>query len=207
MVRAHFAIVFAFSLTASAASGQVFTIWAEAPGAVGPGETFTVAFWGSVESDLWIDGQSAMAGFGIDALGEGAIAGVTEADVASWAAEYAAPGVVLGDDVVGISGGQLHSPFFESPPFDLSNPILLFTIAVTAGQAGSIAYTPGNPNPNGGLSFYPDEDEGASIIAPNDAGTALVLEGATTRIVPAPMTLGPLLAGGFAAVTTRRRTP
>jgi hypothetical protein len=194
--------VFAFS---SPAFGQVFTIWAEAPEAVNPGETFAVEFWGSVVGDPWVDGTSALAGFGIDALGSGNVANVTVATVADWAADLGTEGVVSGNDVHAISGGQFPLLLFQ-PDFNWDNPSILFTIEVTATHvSGSISYTPGNPNINGGLSFYPDSFDASSIIAPNDPGTTLVLVGATTRIVPAPAAIGLVLAGLWCPGRRRRR--
>jgi hypothetical protein len=193
--------VIAFS---NPAFGQVFTIWAEAPETVTLGETYTVEFWGSVEGEPWVDGVSALAGFGIDALGSGNVASVTTASIADWAVGFGREGVVNGIDVEAVSGGQL--PLIVFPPdFNWDNPSILFTIEVTATSVpGSITYVPGNPNINGGLSFYPDSFDGVSIVAPNDQGTTLVLVGATTRVVPAPVTLG---AFGFLACARRwRRT-
>ncbi len=182
---------------ASTAWGQVFTIWAEAPEAVNPGETYTVEFWGSVEGDPWVDGVSALAGFGVDALGSGPVASVTTATIADWASDFGMEGQVTGIDVLAISGGQYSLIVFQ-PDFNWDNPSILFTIEVAASNApGLITYVPGNPNVNGGLSFYPDSQDSASIAAPNDSGTMLVLIGATTQIVPAPATLGLVFAGLF----------
>ncbi|RMH09885.1 MAG: hypothetical protein D6695_12370 [Planctomycetota bacterium] len=188
---------------AGAALAQDFVIAASAPAAVNPGETYTVEFWGSVSGAPFVDGVSAIAGFGVDALGSGSVASVTDANIAAWAAGFGVSGVVMGSDVVGISGGQLANIFNLNPGIDLSNPILLFSIDVTAGASGSITYVAGNPNVNGGLAFYPDSTQGASVVAPNDAGTTLTFIEATTTIIPAPASLALLGLGGL--VARRRR--
>ncbi len=188
---------------ATQASGQVFTIWAEAPETVNPGETFTVEFWGSAEGDPWADGTSAMAGFGIDARGSGNVANVTAATIADWAVGFGTVGTVQGIDVNGIAGGQLPNIFWINPNINMNNPLMLFSIEVWASAIpGSITYVPDNPSANGGLSFYPDSEDGNAIIAPNDPGTTLVLVGATTRIVPTPAALAVF---GFTALTACRR--
>jgi hypothetical protein len=196
------------ALLASPALGQVFTIWADAPEAVNPGETYTVEFWGRVEGDPWVDGISAMAGFGINAIatqGAGLVVVNHGSVIAEWAAGFGTNGTVVGSDLFDTSGGQLAALFGGFPPPDPSNPILLFTFDVTVGDlAGSVTYTPDGPNVNGGLSFYPDGQDGYTIIAPNDPGTTLVLVGATTRIVPVPATLGAFGFAGFAVCRRRR---
>lgn len=189
---------------AGAAVAQDFTISAVAPAQVNPGETYTVEFWGSVEGAPWVDGTSAMAGFGVDAIGSGNVASVSDATVAGWAAGFGVAGVVIADDVTGISGGQLANLFgILNPGIDLSNPIMLFSIEVTAGAGGVITYVAGNPNINGGLSFYPDSEDGASVRAPNDPGTTLSFVSATTTVIPAPASLALLGLGGL--VARRRR--
>jgi hypothetical protein len=199
--------VFAF---ASPALGQVFTIWAEAPEAVNPGETYTVEFWGSVDDDSWVDGTSAMAGFGIDAVaseGAGLVATNHGSVISDWAAGFGLDGTVVGADLFDVSGGQLANLFGDVYVPDLTHPILLFTFDVTVGDTvGSVTYTPEGPNINGGLSFYPDSQDGASIIAPNDSGTTLVLVGATTRIVPAPAAFGLAVFAGLAPCRRRVRS-
>lgn len=188
---------------AGAAVAQDFTIAATAPASVNPGETYTVEFWGSVSGGSWADGTSAMAGFGVDALGSGAIASHTNATIADWAAGFGVEGATVGNDVVGVSGGQLANVFNLNPNIDMSNPILLFSIDVTAGAAGNIVYVAGNPNVNGGLSYYPVSTAGASVVAPNHAGTTLSFVAATTTIVPAPASIALLGLGGL--VARRRR--
>jgi uncharacterized protein (TIGR03382 family) len=198
-------LVLMLGATASTALGQVFTIWAEAPDAVNLGETYTVEFWGSVEGDPWVDGQSAVAGFGIDAIGSGDVVGVSPATIADWAVLLGSAGNVLGSHVHDIMGGQLPNIFWINPDINMNNPVSLFTIEVTAANApGSITYTPSNPNEIGGLSFYPSSDDGAAIIAPNAPGTTLVLTGVTTAIIPAPATLAFVGLAGLVAGRRRR---
>lgn len=193
----------AVAALAGAATAQDFTITAMAPASVNPGETYTVDFWGAVDGGF-VDGTSAIAGFGVDAMGSGSVAGVTAANIAGWAAGFGVAGTVNGANVEGISGGQLANLFgILNPGIDLSNPILLFSIDVTAGASGSVTYVAGNPNVNGGLSFYPDNEDGASIVAPNDSGTTLTMVSATTSIVPAPASIALLGLGGL--VARRRR--
>jgi hypothetical protein len=197
-----------FTLTMPAA-GQVFTIWAEAPEAVNPGETYTVEFWGSVDDDSWVDGTSAMAGFGINAIateGAGLVVLNHGSVIADWAAGFGTDGTVVGPDLLGTSGGQLPTLFGDGYVPDLTHPMMLFAFEVTvADTAGSVTYTPDGPNVNGGLSFYPVYDDSNSVIAPNDPGTTLVLVGATTRVVPAPATLGLVFAGLWRPGRRRRR--
>ncbi len=194
---------------ATQASGQVFTIWAEAPEAVNPGETYTVEFWGSIEGPEFIDGFSAMAGFGINAIATegGSLVVVNHGSVISdWAAGLGTDGTVVGPDLYGTSGGQLSNGIFVNPNINMNNPIVLFTFDVTVGDmAGAVTYTPDGPNVLGGLSFYPDSQDFGYIVAPNDPGTTLLLVGATTRIVPAPATLGVVIAG-LCCFGSRRRT-
>lgn len=198
--------VFALAVVAGlagAAVAQDFTIAATAPATVNPGESYTVEFWGSVSGGSWVDGVSAMAGFGVDAQGSGSVASHSTANIAAWAAGFGVAGVSSGASVLGISGGQLANVFNLNPGIDMSNPILLFTVDVTAGASGSIVYVAGNPNPNGGLSYYPVSTSGASVVAPNNAGTTLTYVAATTQIVPAPASIALLGLGGL--VARRRR--
>jgi len=190
---------------AAAASAQDMTISLVAPASVGLGETYTVEVWGSVSGGSWVQGTSAMAGFGIgvttndDAL----VASITSSTIASWAQGFGTNGTVVGADLLGTSGGQIANVFNLNPGINMSNPIMLFTFDVTAGGvAGTVTYSPSNPNPNGALSYYPVSTNGASVIAPNTAGTNLILTGASTQIVPAPASLALLGLGGLAA---RRR--
>ncbi len=193
---------------AAAASAQDFEISMVAPESVMTDSTYTVEVWGSVTGGSWVDGFSAMAGFGIDAIateGAGLVTANGGSVITDWASGFGTDGTVSGADLLGTSGGQLANLFgILNPAIDMSNPILLFTFDVTVGStAGSVTYTPANPNVNGALSYYPDSQDGASVIAPNDQGTTLTLLGATTRVVPAPASLALLGLGGL--VARRRR--
>jgi hypothetical protein len=195
---------------AAAASAQDFEIYTVAPTEVAPGATYTVEVWGSVSGGTWVQGTSAFAGFGIDMIATEGAAGVgnnSGSAIETWANGFGTDGTVNGADLTGTSGGQLANLFgFLNPGINLSNPIKLFSFDVTvaAGFFGTITYTPGNPNPNGGLSFYPNSQDGASVIAPNDSSTTLALTGASTRIIPAPASLALLGLGGMVAGRRRR---
>ena len=194
---------------AVAATAQDFEIYMVAPAEVAMGASYTVEVWGSVSGGTWVQGTSAMAGFGIDAIATDGAAGVASnggSVIATWAAGFGTNGTVSGANLLGTSGGQLANLFgILNPTINKNNPIMLFTFNVTldGAFAGSVTYTPANPNPNGGLSYYPLSTDGASVIAPNDAGTTLTLTGATTRVIPAPASLALLGLGGL--VARRRR--
>ncbi len=195
---------------AAAASAQDFEISVVAPVEVAPGATYTVELWGSVSGAPWVQGTSAMSGFGIDAVATAGAAGVgsiTGSNIAGWASGFGTNGTIQGANLVGTSGGQLANLFgFLNPNINMSNPILLFSFDVTVanGFFGTITYSAANPNVNGGLSFYPVSTDGASIIAPNNAGTTLTLLSASTRIIPAPASLALLGLGGMVAGRRRR---
>ncbi|KAA0217436.1 MAG: hypothetical protein DYG94_00540 [Leptolyngbya sp. PLA3] len=208
------------AMLASAAVGGVsgaglaqdFEMYLVAPEQVfGPaGTAYEVEVWGRFSGASWIDGTSAMAGFGIDIIATGGrdlVSDVSTALVWNPIVLYE-HGFPVGPDLVGVRGGQLANLFgFLNPDVDLSNPIHLFTFEVTiADGSGRVEYAPMNPAADGGLSFYPDSTEGASIIAPNDPGTTLALTGARTWInTPGP---GVLVSIGLAgAVAVRRDRP
>lgn len=203
--RSRFAAA-ALAMLAAHAAGQThqFTIWAEAPETVLAGETFTVEFWGAVDSPVFVQGESTMAGFHIDAIGSGSVESVGYADIEPWAEQFAGGGTIEGASLVGVTGGWGYSVIAPPLIFNFDNPIRLFTFEVTAGESGSITYTPGHPHPAGGLAFYPIYTNGASITAPNDPNTSLALIGATTRIVPAPTSIM-LVGTGLLSLGSRRR--
>jgi hypothetical protein len=180
---------------------------------VGPNEyidhynTYTLEVWGQWDSPEFIEGVSAMAGFGFDivqTVGQEQIVSVGNLQYAPWAAAFGNVPAIVGNDMLGISSGQLANLFgFLNPDIDLSNPILLFTFEITTGEehVWNIEFTPTNPNANGGLSFYPDNEDGASIIAPNDADTSLTMN-SWAYFIPSPGSVVPLLL--LAAVRRRR---
>ncbi|MCL4222554.1 MAG: hypothetical protein KJZ65_14435 [Phycisphaerales bacterium] len=174
---------------------------------LGVESTYEVEAWGRVTGDEWMYGVSAIAQFGIDVIQTGYAGMVSSVSTAyHWGGGIVLDngGTPIGPDLVGVRGGQLANLFgFLNPDIDLSNPILLFTFEVTLnGEEGVSTYTPTNPAPQGGLSFYPDSTQGQSIVAPNDAGTTLTLFGATTSVLPAP---GAAVLLGVSLVFGRRR--
>ena len=191
----------AVSSVVGGALAQDFEIALVAPMTVEMGETYTVEAWGSVTGDPWVDGTSAMAGFGIDLIGSGNVASISQANFPIWSAGFGVEGFIDGTSLLGVVGGQLANLFgVLNPNLSLSNPIMLFSVEVAAADSpGSITYTPANPNVNGGLSFYPDSTDGATIGAPNDPGTTLTLAGVTTRVVPSPAGLALIGLAGLAA--------
>ncbi len=90
---------------AAHADPHVFTISAQAPATALPGETIAVEIWGQVQSPLWVQGTSMVAGFGIDVFGSGAISNVEMGQISEWAARFGTNGIVQGFNVVGTSGG------------------------------------------------------------------------------------------------------
>ncbi|MBX3323734.1 MAG: hypothetical protein KF757_12165 [Phycisphaeraceae bacterium] len=204
--RALIAFAGAVISSGAVADPHVFTIYAQAPATALPGETITVEIWGQVHSPLWVQGTSMVAGFGIDVLGTGAISNVAMGEFAWWAERFGTNGTVSGTNVLGTSGGQLWLLFGDCwfpPCWEYGNPVLLFTIEARAGLEGSMTFTPANPNINGGMSFYPVDTDGASIVGPNDAGTSLHTISATTIIIPTPATV--LVGAGAAILLSRRR--
>ncbi len=197
------------AVAASTAAAQDFQIWLNAPNSVMAGDTYTIEVWGGVSGGSWVTGTSAIAGFGVDVLNLGGadlIGLLGPTVIAPWAAGFGSNGIIVGADVVETSGGQLANLFgFLNPNINMSNPIMLFSIDVTTqvGTTGWITYAPGNPNPNGGLSYYVISTDGASVIAPNDPGTTLTFAGIETLVIPAPATLVLLALGGLCA--SRRR--
>ncbi len=180
----------------SAATGQAIHnayIWIEGPNHVlAPNTTYTLEVWGRIESSAYVEGVSMMAGFGIDVLnlaGASSIASVSNVSIEIRAEQFGTLGLVIGHDVIGTSGGQLPLLFGILPPYppDVRNPIPLFQFDFTTGDGRleHISFSAANPNVNGGMMFYPNRYDGASIIVPNDADTALHLSG-WTSVIPAP---------------------
>lgn len=162
--------------------------------------TIRLEVWGQFESPAFIPGTSAMAGFGIDienTLGGGEVS-VSNVQIGGWAAAFGQTGQIDGSDITGVSGGQLANLFgILNPGIDTSNPIRLFTFDVEIDTPSAIHFQPVNPNINGGLSFYPDSTDGASIVAPNDPDSSLTLNG-WSWVAPTPSGLGVfVLAGGL----------
>jgi hypothetical protein len=194
-------------ILSTTAFGQEFTIWTEAPTTVEQGGTYTVEFWARVEGSPFVQDVSAIAGFGIGGFataGRHRVAMNHGTVFADWVG-LRTYGTVVGPDVIGVSGGQLAS-IFGVPWTDLSHPVMLFQFDVTVGDTlGRVTYTPGDPSPLGGLSFYPLSTDGSSIIAPNDPGTTLTFVGATTRVVPGSGVVAALtVACGLAGFRRRR---
>ena len=195
------------SMACSVVHGQVFTIWTEAPATVERGGTYTVEFWAMIEGLPFIQGQSAIAGFGIGGFAtDGRERVVTNHGTVfpNWVG-FRTYGTVDGPDVIGVSGGQLANLFGAPPWADQSNPIMLFQFDVTVGDIlGGVTYTPGDPHPLGGLSFYPHVNDGFSIVAPNNPGTSLVFVGATTNVIPGPGAVSVLLLAGLTGFRRKR---
>ncbi len=198
------ALVVATSASAQPHTGA-FTIQLTS-GFYSPGETASFAVYAEWDSPEFINGFSATAGFGIDIItahGMDNVASMSNLQYADWAVGFGSTPDYIGADILNISGGQLANLFgILNPGIDMSNPIELFTFDVTwsSGPLGVTEITTGNPNINGGLSFYPDSQDGASIIAPNDPDTELVM--GSIIFFPAPATAAPLL---MMAMIRRRR--
>lgn len=197
---------------AGSAMAQDFEIFLVAPDEVF--SAYTVEVWGQVAGPGWFDGTSAVAGFGIDIIatqGGGLVSSVTTAHNSGGGITLSDAGFPPGGgpDLLGVRGGQLANLFgFLNPNIDLSNPILLFTFDVTlTSEFGIVEYTPSNPPPTGGLSFYPDSTQGTSVIAPNDPGTTLTLTGVRTLVnTPAAGPLALIAMAGMCPRLRRRAT-
>jgi hypothetical protein len=198
-------------LIAGTAWGQTIHngfIWIEGPDEVlESNTTYTLEIWGRIESPAFITGDSAIAGFGIDirnTAGRDQIDSISNIQIADWAAGFGTDGTIQIIDLLNTSGGQLANLWgILNPNIDMRNPIPLFTFDFTtaSGPVTNLEFTPVDPNVNGGLSFYPDNEDGASIITPNDADSSLTLTPWTYQ-VPGPGSLAPLL---FLAAWRRSR--
>lgn len=195
--------------TAGAQATHQAEIYMIGPSEVMSNTTYTVEAWGRWDSPLFVQDISAMAGFGIDAIntfGGDQIASVGNVQIAQWALGFGVPGDIIDLSVRGISGGQLANLFgFLNPFIDMRNPIMLFSFEFTTADVPitHIGFAPANPNPNGGLSFYPLSMDGASTIAPNHPDSSLTLTG-WEYVVPSPAGMG-VLAMGLGAWLRRRR--
>jgi len=200
------------TLTISLAGAQATHngyIWIEGPEEVlQPNTTYALEVWGRWESPLFVEGYSAMAGFGIDiinAAGQSSVGSVDQVRFPSWSELFGQFSGVSGTDILGVSGGQLPrnpiNPVEPNPNTD--NPIMLFMFEMTTSNAvlAPIQFLPSNPSIHGGLSFYPSIDDFFSIVAPNDHDTALHLTGWTS--VPAPFSVVPMI--GVLGMIRRRR--
>ena len=184
-------------LVSSAASAHVFTIWASAPAQVLSGEVYTVEFWGQVESPQWVSGDSAVAGFWIDVAGTGNIASLSQATLAEWARFFRSEGTVDGTNLVNVSGMQWSCPLLCKFTPTLENPLLLFSIDVTAGGAGSVTIG-AVPRPGDiAMNFYPSWIL-FDVVAAEPDGSNVIMLSATTIVVPGPMSVAAVGVGvGF----------
>lgn len=180
------------------------TIWIAGPDEVLANSTFTLDVWGRFESPDFVDGVSAIAGFGMDVIcteGREQIVSV-EGPGRFGGGITLESGFPVGPDLIEVRGGQVPNLFGILNPFiDLSNPMHLFSFEVTVGDISHIAFDTMNASLEGGLSFYPDSTDGATIVAPNDAGTSLTFVG-WEYVVPGPWTVA---IGGLAVLGRRRR--
>jgi MYXO-CTERM domain-containing protein len=209
-MQAAAVVVAAVAGGALAQATDTATIWIEGPDEVLPDSTYTLEVWGRWESPSFVDGVSAFAGFGIDmhvTEGREDISSVGGVQIAGWAAGFGNNGIIEVVDILGASGGQLANLFgILNPTIEMGNPLLLYSFEFTTetGPLTVLEFSPANPNPNGGLSFYPVSTDGASVIAPNDAGTELVLVPWRYE-VPGPGGAAVVLAAAGVIGTRRRR--
>ena len=194
------------------ASAQQCEIYVIGPSSLWWGQTFTAQVWGAIGGEPYLPGTSAIAAFGIDILtahGGFGIESMTGPTIAPWAADFGVEGELVGTDIIGTSGGQLPNLYgILNPNINMSDPILLFTFDVTIRRHwwGSMTFQPANPDPNGGLAFYPISTEPLSIAAPNDPGTTLTFNDWTLNVLPTPASLMPLAWLGLVAVCRPGRT-
>lgn len=181
-------------LVSSVASGSVFTIWASAPAQVLPGETYTVEFWGSVESPQWVSGDSAVAGFWVDVAGSGNIASLSQATLAEWARFFRSEGTVDRTSLQNVSGWQWSCPLLCKFMPTLENPLLMFSIEVTAGGDGSVTVGAVARPGDIAMSYYPSWIWYDVVTAQPD-GSNVVMHSATTIVVPGPMSASVVLTG------------
>ncbi len=204
-------ISLALTLCAVPASAQEIHngfVWIEGPDEVlQPNSTYTLEVWGRWDSPAFIQDESAMAGFRFNifnTVGRDQVDYMSNVQVSGWAAGFgASAGEILIVDVLGVRGGQLANLFgILNPDINLNNPIPLFTFDITTANVPvtDIEFTPSVSDPDGGLLFYPDILDGATISAPDDPDTTLTITPWAYQI-PNPMSTTPL----FLLAMARRR--
>jgi len=196
--------------TAALAQSHFAEISVYGPSSAEPGGVVTAEVWGSFQSDSFIDGVSAIAGFGIGIESQVTLGGTSEilsVTIAPWASDFGSIGTIAGGDISEVSGGQLANIFGLNPNIDLSNPILLFTFDVMIYMSHSTVFevAPVNPNPNGGLAFYPDATQGATVSAPNHPDSELIVHSWYFNNTPTPSVLSLCGLAGVIGAGPRRR--
>ncbi len=200
------------AVAASAVSAEAIHhgyIWIEGPDEVlQANTTYTLEVWGRWESPLFVDGVSAMAGFWFDVIntaGSGTnVASVGNLQIAEWALGFSHFDGIDGTNLVGVAGGQLADLFGWGPRVDRTHPIMLFEFDFTtsAGPVGPLAFSPMNPEPGIGLSFYLRSTAGEWIGAPN--GTDSELHLVPWVYVPSPNAVALIMLAGVQHARRRR---
>lgn len=187
-------------------------MWIEGPSEVlAPNTTYTLEVWARFESPAWVGGVSMIAGFGSDILNVGGgsfVSGVSNVRFEEWAVVFGNVGEIDGNDIIRISGGQRPGGWVDPPdsppppPEESLTRLYTFDFTTGTGPLGAISFAPANPNPNGGLSFYPAWTNGASMVFPNTPGTALHFDGWTST-VPSPGAIAAFIT--MTLISRRRR--
>ena len=187
--------------TACAQTDHNGFIWIEGPDEVlESNSTYTLEVWGRFESPAFIAGESALAGFWFDIIttvGRDQIDYIWNIQVNGGYGGFGTGETIqiIGPDIFNASGGQLANLFgILNPNIITSNPVQLFTFDIVTASVPitDLEFTPMNPGINGGLSFYPDIEDGATINAPNDPNTSLTTKPWAYQI-PSPISVAPLL--------------